>query len=388
MSRSASAGYGDGARFMRHALELAERGRGHTSPNPCVGAVLVQGGEVVAEGWHAQFGGPHAEVAAIAAAREAGVDPTQCELYVTLEPCNHEGKTPPCTKAILDAGIRTVVIGALDPNPFIAGGGGPYLLERGVRVVTGVLQQECEDAIADFVVWQTSTRPYVILKMAQTLDGKIAARPGMPEPVTGAVAKREVHGLRARVDAVLVGGETFRSDDPQLTVRLAESPQERQPRAVILTRSLPLPTDDYRLLTERPKDVIFLTDEDVAKSEVAAALRKRGVQVFGVPNDALSRLDVTHALERLRSELGVLTVLCEGGGRLAGALSQAGVVDELHLYVSPRVLGDDDAAQGFSGRHASTMKHTVDFRHTGCRQVGEDMLLTLRPALSPSEEDE
>ena len=214
---------------MARAVELAVRGKGTTAPNPCVGAVLVRDGAVVAEGWHMRCGGPHAEVNCLADAGAKGVDPSACALYVTLEPCNHHGRTPPCTMAVLEAGVPEVVVGAGDPNPKVAGGGAEFLRQRGVRVRQGVLGQACRDLIADFLVWQFTGRTFNTLKMAATLDGRIAARNGHSAWVSGPESREMVHELRARVDAVVVGGGTLRQDNPRLTARPRSGEPDKQP---------------------------------------------------------------------------------------------------------------------------------------------------------------
>ena len=209
--------------FMREAAELAERGRWSAAPNPTVGAVLVRDGVVVARGWHTAYGKSHAEVECLKDAEAKGVDPSACTLVVTLEPCNHQGQTPPCTEAVIAAGIRHVVIGLRDPNPKAAGGM-ERLAEAGVEVEAGVCEELCRDLVADFLIWQTTKRPYVMLKLAMTLDGRIATRTGHSRWITGETARRQVHELRANVGraggAILVGGNTLHTDNPLLTARL------------------------------------------------------------------------------------------------------------------------------------------------------------------------
>lgn len=251
----------DDASFMARALELAERGRGGVAPNPRVGAVLVRDGVIVAEGWHKVFGGPHAEVECLREAEAKGVAVAGATMYVTLEPCNHFGKTPPCSRTLLESGVSRVVVGCLDPNP-VAGGGAELLRQGGVEVVVGVLEQECRDAIADFVTWKTLGRPFVTLKLAMTLDGHIATRLGDSGWVSGEASRARVHVMRACSQAVMVGGGTLYTDDPRLTHRglagpLAANPQ---PLAVVVTRRLPAPEAPLSLLTDRPGELVLLTD--------------------------------------------------------------------------------------------------------------------------------
>ena len=273
--------------FMREAAELAERGRWSAAPNPTVGAVLVRDGVAVARGWHTAYGKSHAEVECLKDAEAKGVDPSACTLVVTLEPCNHQGQTPPCTEAVIAAGIRHVVIGLRDPNPKAAGGM-ERLAEAGVEVEAGVCEELCRDLVADFLIWQTTKRPYVMLKLAMTLDGRIATRTGHSRWITGETARHQVHELRANVGraggAILVGGNTLHTDNPLLTARL-DDPVERQPRAVSISSRVPAP-DSLLLFKERPTETIFLTTASGAATPRAAQLRERGGEVGSADNRA------------------------------------------------------------------------------------------------------
>jgi diaminohydroxyphosphoribosylaminopyrimidine deaminase/5-amino-6-(5-phosphoribosylamino)uracil reductase len=363
---------------MARALELAARGKGTTAPNPCVGAVLARDGAVVAEGWHERQGHPHAEVNCLAQARAKGVDPSACALYVTLEPCNHHGRTPPCTKAVLEAGIKRVVVGCADPNPRVEGGGAAFLRERGVDVAVGVLEEACRDMIADFHVWQFTNRTYNILKMASTLDGRIASRTGHSAWVSGPESRAAVQELRARVDAVVVGGATLRKDDPKLTVRMEGSNPARQPLAVVVTSLLPEPVASLYLLTDRPSETIFWTDALNAASSRADALREMGVRVWELPS-VCERLDLIHGFTRLRQEAACHYALCEGGGRLAMSLLSQGLMDEFRFYLAPKVLGDERGVPVFSGGNAETMDLARLLRLSDAGLSGQDLMLTYRP---------
>jgi diaminohydroxyphosphoribosylaminopyrimidine deaminase/5-amino-6-(5-phosphoribosylamino)uracil reductase len=370
---------------MRRAAELALRGRGATAPNPCVGAVLVREGRVVAEGWHKAFGGPHAEVNCLADAREKGVDPAQCALFVTLEPCNHHGKTPPCTQAVLAAGVRRVVVGCADPNPDVAGGGIAALRAAGVEVAVGVEEALCRDLIDEFVVWKSTPRTYNILKMAATIDGKIAARGGRPQAVSGPESQRDVHRLRSQVQAVIVGGNTFYGDNPQLTCRLdaSERPQGfTQPYAVIVTGSLPKAYSTFAILRQRPQQAVFWTTEYAAKTPLADELRERGTHIWGLPElpgAADGRLDFAPGFVRLRAELSCHRTLCEGGGHLALSLCRQALVDEFVLYLAPRVLGDAEGKSLFAGDAVQSMDQALPFRLAHSATSGPDMKLTYKP---------
>lgn len=364
-------------RFMAEAVAEAKKARFQTAPNPNVGAVLVQDGRVVARGFHERAGTPHAEINAIADAKAKGVDLGKTTLYVTLEPCNHHGKTPPCTEAILRAGIKSLVVGTLDPNPEVAGGGADHLREHGVSVEEGVLQTACLDLIADFRAWKESKRAFCLLKLASTLDGKIAARSGHSRWVSGEQSRRLVHRLRARVGAVLVGGTTFYQDNPQLDPR-TETPPEKKPLAVVVCSRLPGVDDGMYLIDKRPTETIFFTSDEVAASEAAKPLLDRGVTVWGLP-PVESGFDLEEGFRRLLFERGVFHVLCEGGGGLALSLLQAGLVDEFELHLAPKILGDAQAPGLFSGLSPATMDEALGLRISGREMLGEDLRLVLRP---------
>lgn len=363
--------------FMARAVELARRGRGATAPNPCVGAVLVRDGAVVAEGWHTQFGKLHAERECLADARRKGVDPRGAAMYVTLEPCNHHGKTPPCTEALVAAGVAEVVVGVRDPNP-VAAGGVETLRSHGIGVTVGVLEQECRDLIDDFLLWQNTHSPYNILKMAATLDGRIAAGSRRPEPVSCPESFARVHDLRSRVGAVIVGGNTFYADNPSLTCRKENLPADFvQPLGVVVTSRLPDDPGRFTLLRDRPEQAVFMTTRTAAHSPQADVLRRRGTSVWPLPGRA-GALNLSCGFERLRYDCACHYTLCEGGGRFAMALIEQGLADELVHFVAPRILGDESAPAAYSGRGAVSMAQALDFRIADLEPVGTDLMLTLR----------
>ncbi|WP_457572555.1 bifunctional diaminohydroxyphosphoribosylaminopyrimidine deaminase/5-amino-6-(5-phosphoribosylamino)uracil reductase RibD [Desulfovulcanus sp.] len=390
--------------FMLQAIDLARQGKGKTAPNPCVGAVIVKDGEIVGRGWHKAYGQPHAEVEAISDARRKSIDLKDSALFVTLEPCNHYGKTPPCTRAILEAGIKKVFVGASDPNPHVQGGGIKYLRAKGVEVKTGILQQECEDIIADFVLWMQEKRPYSYLKIASTLDGKIATYNGHSKWITSHKAREEVHLLRSQVGAVVVGGNTFYSDNPKLTCRAPKTDINdccnKQPLAVIITSRLPESEDHFYLLQSRPEQTIFWTSEEKASSYQAEKLRNLGCQVWGLPLEdeklgsweagKLGRgedrepqnvepqrrgLELRIGFERLFQEYKIYYTLCEGGGALGLSLLEQDLIDELHLFLAPKILGDQNGISSFYGRKVESMDEAINLRLTNVSQVGPDILL-------------
>jgi diaminohydroxyphosphoribosylaminopyrimidine deaminase/5-amino-6-(5-phosphoribosylamino)uracil reductase len=359
---------------MLRAIALSRQGFGHTAPNPCVGALLVKDGLVLAEGWHKAFGGAHAEVEALQDAARKDVNPAECSLVVTLEPCSHYGKTPPCTKAVLDAGIRHVVVGARDHNPKAAGGA-EVLREQGVLVECGIAEQECRDNIADFLVWQTSSRPYIILKLASTLDGRIATRNGHSKWISCAETLTRVHELRSKVQAIMVGGNTFYADNPALTCRLEHRAFSAHvaPLAVIITRRLPDNPGSFTLLQDRPQDVIFLTDTAQSESVAAKNLQSMGVSIWGAEGDYLAE-----GITRLRRERQAHYLLCEGGGRLGLSLLKNKLADELRLHMSPKIIGDAEARPLFDGLQPESMTEALGLRFTGSEFCGDDLLLQLR----------
>lgn len=312
--------------FMRRALELAERGWGHVAPNPMVGAVVVRDGEIVGEGYHAEFGGPHAEVAAL---RNAGEKARGATLYVTLEPCAHVGKTPPCAEAILAAGVRRVVAAVEDPNP-TARGGAKKLRKAGVDVTLGVLEGEAREQNIIYFHGAEFYRPFVTLKLAVSREGAIADEARTPRWLTGEKARREVHRLRAGHDAIAVGLGTARADDPLLTVREAPAPR-KPPVRVVFSRGGRLPSTSRLVATAREVPVILTVMR--IDPEHRAALTAAGVVVLEVR-------DLNDGLLELASK-GIRSVLLEGGARIAGAALRAGAVDRIVMFETQAELGPD-----------------------------------------------
>ncbi|MDR2695468.1 MAG: bifunctional diaminohydroxyphosphoribosylaminopyrimidine deaminase/5-amino-6-(5-phosphoribosylamino)uracil reductase RibD [Deltaproteobacteria bacterium] len=367
---------------MDAAIALAEQGRWRVCPNPAVGAVLVRDGHIAAQGFHSAYGQPHAEAECLRDAAEKGVNPADCTLCVTLEPCTHHGKTPPCAQAVLEAGIRRVVIGLLDPHPQ-AGGGAEWLREQGVEVETGIRAQACRDLAADFLVWQREQRPYLILKLASTLDGRIATRSGHSQWISGEYSRAATHALRADIGAcggaVLIGGNTLYADNPLLTARPLPA-GSGQPLACILTSRLPDPAENLYLLHQRPKDCVFLCPRERADSPEAEALRGIGARVHGLDRaQGHPGLDLHAGLRLLWNDYACFYVLCEGGGKLALSLLEQGLVDEFRLHAAPRILGDNAALPLFDGRAPLHMDQSVNMRIASLAMCGEDAHFVLRP---------
>ena len=350
----------DDVRWMQRALELARRGEGLTRPNPPVGAVIVKGGRSVGEGWHRAAGGPHAEVHAL---RAAGRRAQGATLYVTLEPCSTWGRTPPCTEAVCATGLRRVVVGMPDPNPAHAGRGLRILADCGLRVTTGVCAVEARALIEPFAMRMLHHRPFVTLKLAATLDGRIADADGASRWITSPAARSLVQDWRRAADAILVGAETVRADDPQLTPRPARG---RRPLRVVVCGSGRLPARARVLTDERAGDTLVYVS--------AAAPRRRlgGAEVVRCRGRRLAMAELLADLARR----GVLRVLCEGGGRLAAELVSAGLVDELQWFVAPKLLGGEarPAIAGAGWPLASAPAWTI----VSVRPVGPDVLVTAR----------
>lgn len=319
----------DDEKWMDAALAQAKQG--HPSPNPHVGAVVVKNGEVVGTGFHERAGAEHAEAMALAAAGDAV---RGAALYVTLEPCNHEGRTPPCTKAILAAGIKRVVIGCRDPNPHVEGGGVEALRAAGVDVVLGVREAQAQSVIRAWTKHVTTGLPHVSLKLALSLDGRIATRTGASKWVTGPDARAKVHLLRARHDAVAVGIGTAIADDPRLTVRDYAGPS---PTRVVFDTKLRLPLDGHLAKTAQETRTIVLCGEDAPAHE-EEELRGMGVTVLRAEKSAEGRVDVSQALTLL-GEQGIVSMMVEGGAELAGSFLAGELADDLHAFVAPILLG-------------------------------------------------
>lgn len=357
------------AAFMRLALTLAERGRGRVSPNPLVGCVVVHDGTVVGEGWHAQAGGPHAEVVALAAAGERTRGAT---VYVTLEPCDHHGRTPPCTEALLDAGVARVVAATLDPNPMVDGRGVARLQQGGVRVDVGLLAAEAEEQNEVFRVAQRERRPFVLYKTAMSLDGKIAVRTGRSRWITGETARDRVHRWRDQFDAVAVGINTVLLDDPLLTTRIEGG---RTPRKVVFDSVARTPTT-ARLFDEDPQGVpgrvtVFVTDE--APAARVAALRDRGAEVVAV-SARRGRPDVAAALAELHAR-DVTSVLLEGGGTLAWDFFACRSVDRVAWFIAPKLLGGS-AAGPLGGLGVASVDDAFTLDGVRTETIGHDLLVT------------
>jgi diaminohydroxyphosphoribosylaminopyrimidine deaminase / 5-amino-6-(5-phosphoribosylamino)uracil reductase len=353
--------------FMRLALRLAARGRGRTSPNPLVGAVVVRGGRVLATGYHRRAGLDHAEVAAL---RRLGLRARGADLYVTLEPCNHHGRTPPCTEAVIHAGVRRVIVGMRDPCRLVDGRGIRRLRRAGIAVEVGLLGDECRRVNEHFVCAQERGRPFVTWKAAVTLDGRIATRRGDSRWVTGARARDLGHALRDTHDAILVGAGTVRADDPLLTNRRRRG---RDPVRVVLDGRLTISPRARLLHSGSPAPTLVVCSRG-APAVRQRALEAAGAEVLRLPGRG-GRVDARALLATLR-ERDLLSVLIEGGGETAATFLEAGLVDKVVVFVAPKLVGGKGAIPMLAGRGVSRMAEAVRLCDIKYRQVGEEMVIS------------
>jgi diaminohydroxyphosphoribosylaminopyrimidine deaminase / 5-amino-6-(5-phosphoribosylamino)uracil reductase len=354
-------------RFMRRALELAARGRGLTSPNPMVGAVVVAEEGIIGEGFHERAGGPHAEVVALAA---AGGRSRGATLYVTLEPCSYHGRTPPCAPQVIAAGIRRVVAALVDPNPRVSGRGLAALRAAGLEVTEATLSDEAERQNRGFVTAMRLGRPHVTLKVAMTLDGRIADLHGESKWITGPPAREVAHRLRSESDAVIVGVGTALRDDPALTVRL-DRVWPREPYRVVIDTTARTPADARFITAGTPARALVITGQHAGQDRIAA-LTAAGARVVPVAVRE-GRVDLHAALAAL-AELEVRAVLVEGGGDLHGAFLDAGLVDRVAVFLAPRLLGGRTATSAIEGAGLS-LKGAPRLTALEVSHLGDDVLI-------------
>lgn len=361
----------DDEAYMARALRLAARGRGRVEPNPMVGCVIVRSGRIVGEGYHRRFGGPHAEVDALRDARRKAKGATA---YVTLEPCCHQGKTPPCTGALIDAGITRVVIAMRDKFPPVGGKGFRVLRSADIRVATGLGEAEARELNAPYIKLRSAGRPYVILKWAQSLDGKIATRTGDSRWISCEQSRKWVHRLRARVDGVLVGVGTVLADDPQLTCRHGRP--RRPATRIVVDPNLRTPIRAKLVQTAGDVPTLLATSRRQADSDKARKLQRTSVEILPLPVRKAG-LDLGRLLDALgRREM--TNILVEGGGKTIGRFVDAGLADEAAIFVAPRLIGGQEAPSPLAGLGPKSMQdivHPATIRRT---RVGIDDLYQLR----------
>ena len=357
--------------FMIEALSLARHGVGWTSPNPIVGALVVRDDEILGRGWHERFGAAHAEVAALG---QAGGRARGSTLYVTLEPCNHHGKTRPCVHAIIKAGIKRVVMGVRDPNP-VAGGGAAALKAAGIEVIDGVLDQECRLALAPFFRFIRTKRPLVSAKWAMTADGKIATVRGDSKWITSAKARAFAHTLRAAHDAVMVGIGTVMTDAPLLTARLglaAPDGTSWQPRRVVLDSQGRMPLDAPMWTAENGGPIVIFVGEDATRDRVCE-LQDKGAEVIPVPNTD-GRLCIDTVMQKL-TEQGVISLYVEGGSEVLGSFIDRKVVDRVYVFIAPKIIGGRESVTAVRGQGVDRVSQSQEMDVVQVRQFDRDLMI-------------
>ncbi len=361
------------AAYMRRALDLAAKGRGTTSPNPMVGAVVVKNGRIAGQGYHRAAGSAHAEVNAL---DDAGTDAGNATLYVTLEPCNHTGRTPPCTEKILAAGIKRVVIAMPDPNPRVAGGGGKYLQAHGVAVTWGICETEARRLNEAFIKFVRTGRPFVVVKCAATLDGRLATGNGDARWVTGTAAREHVHRLRCAVDAILVGIDTVCADDPRLTARAenttADPGRTCDPVRIVIDPFLRIDPAARMLNQTSDAETILVTGEEIDPLK-AGDVKKKQARILSLPL-IRGKIDFGHLMDRL-GRLDITSLLIEGGGGMIGAAFRAGIVDKALFFFAPKIMGGDDGVPICRGPGAEKMKDCIGLTSVRTQRFDDDILI-------------
>ncbi len=357
---------------MRLALSLGRRGLGQVWPNPAVGCVLVRDDRVVGRGWTRSGGRPHAETEALA---QAGDTAKGATAYVTLEPCVHHGKTPPCAQALIDAGVSRVVSALQDPDPRVSGGGHALLAAAGIEVATGVLAEQATEANLGFLTRVTKSRPMLTLKLACSLDGRIATKSGDSRWITGPLARRAVHMMRARHDAVMIGSGTAIADDPDLTVR-GLGLSERSPVRIIVDSGLKTPVNS-RLGQSTGEPPVWLCHGEDASDVARSAWMEAGAQLISCTTNKARTIDLHHAMEKL-GEAGLTRIFCEGGGQIAASLIGAGLVDRLVSFGAGVVIGDD-GLPSIGSLGYENLGDAKRFSHCDSRQLGGDVMSVWKP---------
>ena len=368
--------------YMARAIALAKKGLYSTKPNPAVGCVIVNQGEVVGEGWHQRAGMPHAERVALA---NAGAKAKGATVYVTLEPCSHHGRTPPCADGLIEAGVVEVVMAMVDPNPLVSGQGIARLKQAGIEVKTGLMEEEARNLNKGFIHKMQSQMPYVKIKMATSLDGRTAMDNGESQWITGAEARADVHKMRAQAGAIVTGIGTVLADDPSLTVRLSDdelkamnlTPENAHPLRVVLDPSLSMPLD-AKMLSQFGRTLVMTTKESVERSpEVVEAMFAKQIEIVAV-SAREDRLDVKAILKYLAEEESINDVLVESGAMVAGGFIESGYVNEIHSFVAPCFMGNK-AKPMFDLPRVQSMDDKIEFQFESITPFGEDIKLVLKP---------
>ena len=356
-------------KYMRLALELAANATGRTSPNPLVGAVVVKDNRVVGCGWHRKAGTPHAEVHAL---NQAGELARGAEVYVTLEPCSHYGKTPPCAKALIEAGVKKVYAALLDPNPKVAGRGFKMLEDAGIEVAYGFLEDEARRQNEVFLKWIEQNKPFIAMKAAMTLDGKIATVSGQSKWITNEKSRRYGYKLRDIYDGIMVGINTVKEDNPSLTARIEGG---QNPVRIVLDSSLDIDLAANVITDKQAKTIIATTGR--AERAKITALEKLGIQVLIVDKDAEGRVDIVKLMDMLGQQ-NICSILAEGGGSVHGSLIENHLVDRVYFFIAPKIIGGANAKNPVMGSGISALNEAVELAETEVLQLDGDILITGR----------
>lgn len=354
---------------MARALELAEKGVGYTNPNPLVGAVIVKDGRIIGEGYHQVYGSHHAEINAMNSTTE---DIKGATMYVTLEPCSHYGKTPPCAEAIVKSGIKKVVIGLKDPNPLVAGRGIKILQDNGIDVVVGILEDEGRKLNEIFLKYITTNVPFCIMKTAMTLDGKIATKTGDSKWITEELSREYVHKIRHRVSGIMVGIGTVLADDPSLTTRLDRDVENKDPVRIIVDSNGKIPLEAKVLNLRSNAKTIIATTEKIKKDKIRA-LEEKGAEVVITPIKN-NGVDLSFLMNVL-GEKKIDSILLEGGSRINYSALEAGIVDKVNAFIAPKIIGGDTAKTPVGGEGKTYMKEAISLREIDVHSFGNDIMI-------------
>ncbi len=352
--------------YMKRVVQLAKRGIGYVSPNPLVGSVIVKNGRILSEGYHAYFGGPHAEKIALSKLSER--ERLNATLYVNLEPCCHHGKTPPCTDLIVQSKLSRVVIGASDPNPLVQGKGIEILRNAGMKVDTGILENQCQKLNDPYFKYITSNKPYVTLKIAQTVDGRIATDHGSSRWITGQSTRRFVHRLRKEHDAILVGSHTIIMDDPELTVRMVHG---KNPRRIILDRLLDIPLKSRVLQSSQSQNTIIVTTTKIPPDKIHK-IKEMGIMHWQVKSDSSGSIHFPSLWKKMIKE-GIISVLVEGGKEVFTSFLRSGEVDRIIVCMAPIFFGEGLSVFGDLGVHMPD--EAIQLKEMSWNRKGSDMIL-------------
>ncbi|WP_090040840.1 bifunctional diaminohydroxyphosphoribosylaminopyrimidine deaminase/5-amino-6-(5-phosphoribosylamino)uracil reductase RibD [Clostridium frigidicarnis] len=353
-------------KYMEIALALAKKGAGKVNPNPMVGAVIVKDGKVIAEGYHEEYGKSHAEVNAFNNALE---DVRGATMYVTLEPCSHYGKTPPCVEKIIEKKISRVVIGMVDPNPIVRGQGIEKLLSQGIEVVTGVLEEKCKKLNEVFIKYITLKKPFVIMKTAMSIDGKIATSSGESKWITKEESRKQVHKLRNEVSAIMVGVNTVIKDDPELTCRIENG---KNPIRIIVDSTLRIPRDSKVIKgANEVKTIIACTEK--LNNEKGLELKKQGVEIL-LTKSKNNRVDLDDLMTKL-GEMNIDSLLLEGGSTLNFSALEEGIVDKIQVYIATKIIGGENSKTPVGGKGIENLKDVFKIENMNLSLIGQDIFI-------------